>query len=189
MKSTVAVLALALFAVALPLAAAETSYKADPNHSSANFTATHIMISHVNGIIPIKSATVVVPDGSNIPTSATASFDPAGVDTRNSDRDSDLRSAHFFDVATYPKMEFTSTKITSTDATHFTMAGDLTMHGQTHPISLDSQFLGRVTDSRGRAHVAFTGKATIDRTQWGMTYGNPVAGNSIDIEIDVEAVK
>lgn len=186
-----ALMAVALAAtVATPLfAAAESTYHADPVHSSATFTATHLGISHVSGIIPIKTASVSVPDGSNIPVSAAASFDPSGVDTRNSDRDSDLRSPHFFDVATYPKMEFTSTKIAGTDATHFAMTGDLTMHGQTHPISLDAQYLGRMTDSRGRTHIAYSAKTTIDRTQWGMTYGNPFAGNSIDIDIEVEAIK
>ena len=31
-------------------------WAADPVHSSANFTVTHLGISHVNGIIPIKSS-------------------------------------------------------------------------------------------------------------------------------------
>jgi polyisoprenoid-binding protein YceI len=189
MKS--ALLSIAIIATfASPLyAAGESTYRADPPHSSATFTATHLGISHVSGIIPIKEASVSVPEGSNIPVSANASFDPSGVDTRNSDRDADLRSPHFFDVTTYPKMDFASTKITSTDGTHFTMTGDLTLHGQTHPVSLDSQYLGRVTDQKGRTHIAYSAKTTIDRTQWGMTYGNPFAGNSIDIDIEVEAIK
>ncbi len=171
--------------LALLLAA---TWTADPVHSSANFTVTHLGISHVNGIIPIKSSNIDVPEGSNIPTSADATFDPSGVDTRNSDRDSDLRSPHFFEVATYPAMTFKSTNISATDATHFTMTGDLTMHGQTHPVTLDAQYLGRVTTPNGQQRIAYEAKTTIDRTQWGMTYGNPFAGNSVDIELDIEAV-
>jgi polyisoprenoid-binding protein YceI len=170
-------------------AASESTYRADPPHSSATFTATHLGIAHVSGVIPIVVAMVTVPDGSNIPSSASASFDPSGIDTRNSDRDADLRSAHFFDVQTYPKMEFKSTKIAAADATHFTMTGDLTMHGQTHPVTLDGQFLGRMTDGRGRTHVAYSAKTTIDRTQWGMTYGQIVAGNAIDVDVEIEAIK
>lgn len=186
-----ALLAFALAgSVATPLfAAGEAAYHADPVHSSATFTATHLGISHVSGIIPITSATVSVPDGSNIPAAANASFDPSGVDTRNSDRDADLRSPHFFDATTYPKMAFTSTKISGSDATHFAMTGDLTMHGQTHPVTMDAQYLGRMTDQKGRTHIAYSAKTTIDRTQWGMTYGNPFAGNSIDIDVEIEAIK
>ena len=164
-------------------------WKADPPHSSATFTATHLGIAHVSGIIPMKDATISTGDSGAIPVEAKASFDPSGIDTRNGDRDADLRSAHFFEVATYPAMDFVSTKITATDAKHFTMTGNLTMHGQTHPITLDGTVLGSLTDSRGRQHVAYSAKTTIDRSQWGMTYGNPFAGNSIDIDIEVEAIK
>ncbi len=163
------------------------TFVADPVHSSANFTAVHFGISHVTGIIPIKSSSVEVNEGSNIPTSAKATLDPVGVDTRNDRRDSDLKSPHFFDVATYPAMSFTSTRIAATDATHFAMIGDLTMHGQTHPVTLQCEYLGRMVDRRKSTHIAFTAKTTIDRTLWGMTYGNPVASNSIDLELDIEA--
>jgi polyisoprenoid-binding protein YceI len=178
-----------LVACTIPaLSAGSTTWKADPVHSSANFTATHLAISHVKGIIPIKSASLVVPDGSNIPTSATASLDPSGIDTQNSHRDSDLTSAHFFDVADYPKMEFASTSVTAIDATHFTMVGNLTMHGQTHPVTLTGQYLARAPGMRqGETRIAYTATATIDRTQWGMTYFVPVASSAIDLEIDIEA--
>jgi polyisoprenoid-binding protein YceI len=188
MLKTLTALAWLVLAAAPAAAAGPGVWNADPVHSSAGFTVTHLGISHVQGVIPIESATIVIPDGSNIPQSAQASFDPAGIDTRNSNRDADLRSAHFFDAATYPKMEFTSTKIAASDAVHFTMTGDLTMHGQAHPIVLDGQYLGRTTTPRGQERAAFTAKTTIDRTQWGMTYGGLVAGNTIDIEIDIEAV-
>lgn len=164
------------------------TWNADPVHSSATFTATHLGISHVTGVIPIRSVALEIPDGSNIPASASAVFDPSGVDTRNGDRDADLRSAHFFDVSTYPDMRFVSTKIAAADATHFTMTGNLTMHGQAHPVTLTGHYLGRMTDPRGRAHIAYEATTTIDRSQWGMTWGNPFAGNSIDISIDVEAI-
>jgi polyisoprenoid-binding protein YceI len=174
----------------LVLLATLVTWAADPVHSSANFTATHLMISHVNGIIPIVNATIVVPDGSNIPSAARATLDPSGVDTRNSHRDDDLRSAHFFDVATYPKMEFVGTKIVPSDATHFTATGDFTMHGQTRPLTLDCEYLGRGNGMRpGEQRIAYTCKTTVDRTQWGMNLFYPVVSNSIDLEIDVEAIK
>lgn len=171
------------------LFAALLTWMADPVHSSATFTITHLGISHVTGTIAIKSATVVIPDGSNIPVSATATLDPGTIDTHNDMRNGDLKSPHFFDVATYPAMTFASTKITAIDATHFTMVGDLTMHGQTHPVTLTGEYIGRMTDSRGREHVGYDAKGTVDRTQWGMTYGPIVAGNDADLEIDVEAIR
>ena len=81
--------ALALSAAAL---AADTTWRVDPVHSSASFTAVHLGISRVTGTIPIKSASLTIPDGSNVPTSVQAVLDPAGIDTHTQMRDDDLRS-------------------------------------------------------------------------------------------------
>ena len=128
-----AIAALALTANAL---AADSTWKADPVHSSATFTAIHLGISKVVGTIPIKSATLTIPNGSNVPASVQAFLDPSGLDTHVQMRDDDLRSNHFFDVAQFPVMSFTSTSITATDDKHITINGNLTMHGVTKPVTL-----------------------------------------------------
>jgi len=168
-------------------AAGTTTWNADPVHSSAQFTATHLLISHVSGTIPIKKAAIVIPDGANVPMSVSASLDPGGIDTRVADRDSDLKSAHFFDVTTYPEMSFQSTKITVIDDKSFTINGNLTMHGQTHPMTLKAQYLGRGPGFRSETRVAFTADGMVDRTQWGMTNFVPVVSAAITIHLEVEA--
>jgi polyisoprenoid-binding protein YceI len=183
---TAAIAALALTANAL---AANSTWKVDPVHSSATFTAVHLGISHVTGTIPIKSASLVIPDGSNVPTAVQAVLDPSGIDTHNSTRDADLKSPHFFDAATDPTMNFASTSITATDDKHISITGNLTMHGITKPVTLNAAFLGRGPGMKGEPHVAYTATVTVDRTQWGMTYGFPVVSNSIDLQIDIEAAK
>lgn len=177
------------FSCAAALAATDAIWKADLNHSSAQFTAVHLAISHVTGNIPLKSATLTIAQGANIPSSVRAELDPGGIDTRVGMRDNDLRSAHFFDVSTYPKMSFESTKIVASDATHFAMTGNLTMHGITKPVTLSAQMIGRTTGPRGEEHIAYIASGTLDRTQWGMTYGSIVASNSIDINLEIEAIK
>src|SRR5260370_25106392 len=104
-------------------------------------------------------------------------------------RDNDLRSAHFFDVATYPTMSFVSTKIVGSDPKHFTIVGDLTMHGQTHPITLEAQYLGGGKTPFGRTFSAYSASASIDRSPWGMSFGPVVVGNSVDIALTVETDK
>ena len=42
---------------------------------------------------------------------------------------------------------------------------------------------------KGEPRIAYTADATIDRTQWGMTYGIPVVSKDIDLHIEVEAAK
>jgi polyisoprenoid-binding protein YceI len=187
MKRTASLsLALSLALAATAMAATET-WTVDPNHTTAQFTARHFGIVPVVGTIPVKKAVVKLPPGSQIPIEVSAELDPSNVDTHNGSRDNDLRSGHYFDVATYPNMTFQSTKITGTDPKHFTIVGDLTMHGQTHPVTLSAGVVGAGKTPRGRSVIAYAATGSIDRTQWGMSFGPIIVGNGIDISLNVEA--
>jgi polyisoprenoid-binding protein YceI len=189
MKRTATVLcSLALLSAAVPaIAAGPQTWTVDPVHSTAQFTAKHFGIVPVIGTIPIRSASVQLDAGAQIPVKVTAELDASKVDTHNNMRDGDLRSEHFFNVASTPDITFVSTKIAGTDPKHFTITGDLTMHGQTHPITLNAQVVAAGKTPRGRSLIAYSATASIDRTQWGMTYGPLIVGNGIDISINVEA--
>lgn len=168
-------------------AAAPETWTVDPVHSTAQFTARHFGIVPVIGTIPIVSASVALSAGSQIPVAVTAELDASKLDTHDDNRDRDLRSDHFFNVAVTPTIKFVSTKIVGTDPSSFTIAGDLTMHGETHPVTLNAKVVGSGTSPRGRRIVAYAATTTIDRTQWGMSYGPLIVGNSIDLSINVEA--
>jgi len=92
-----------------------------------------------------------------------------------------------FNAASTPDIRFVSTKIEGTDPKHFTITGDLTMHGETHPVALDAQVIASGKSPRGRSIIAYGATVTIDRTQWGITYGPLIVGNSVDISLNIEA--
>jgi polyisoprenoid-binding protein YceI len=147
----------------------------------------------VRGLIPVTAGTLVL-DGSNVPTSVTATLNAAGLDTKSADRDSDLRGAEWFETEKYPTMSFVSTRIEGTNPQAFTIAGNLTMHGVTKPVTLAAKFEGRMVDARGRAHVAYSATTTVDRRDfnlnWGKTApgGGLVAAYDVTISLSVEAV-
>ena len=87
-----------------------------------------------------------------IPLAVAAELDASKVDTHNDKRDGDLRSEHFFNVATWPTITFVSTKVEGTDPKHFTISGNLTMHGQTHPVVLNASVVG-AKSPRGRSII------------------------------------
>lgn len=179
-----------LLAMTVPaLADQGPKWNADPVHSNAQFTATHFGISHVTGTIGLTAATLIVPDGSDIPTSVSATLDPTKVDTRDANRDSDLRSDHFLDVKDFKTVTFQSTQITGT-ASDFTIVGNLTMRGVTKPVTLHGKFLGRAPGPKGRTLVAYTADGTLKRSDWGMTYANPMpVADNLDLHIEIEASK
>jgi polyisoprenoid-binding protein YceI len=182
----VAVVATTLLSSAAGVAA-EASWPVDPVHSTAQFTARHFGIVPVIGTIPIVKASVQLSGGSQIPTAVSAELDASKLDTHNDRRDADLRSEHFFNTSSTPTITFASTKIDGSDPNNFTIAGNLTMHGQTHPVVLNAKVVGSGKSPRGRPLIAYVATATIDRTQWGMTFGPMIVGNSVDLSINVEA--
>jgi polyisoprenoid-binding protein YceI len=188
MKTPLLMLSLLMVLGARPVLGAQPeTWTVDPVHSTAQFTARHFGIVPVIGTIPIEKASVQLDAGSQIPIAVSAELDASKLDTHNDMRDGDLRSAHYFNVASTPDIRFVSTKIDGTDPAHFTIAGTLTMHGKTHPVVLNAQVIGSGKSPRGRSIIAYGASVTIDRTQWGMTYGPLVVGNSVDISLNIEA--
>jgi polyisoprenoid-binding protein YceI len=188
MKTLTFACLLAAALVAVPAFGAQTeTWTVDPVHSTAQFTARHFGIVPVIGTIPISSASVTLNPGTQIPIAVVAELDVSKLDTHNDKRDGDLRSDHFFNVASTPDMRFVSTKIEGTDPKHFTVTGDFTMHGQTHPVVLNAQVVASGKSPRGRSIIAYAATATVDRTQWGMSYGTVVVGNNVDLSLNVEA--
>jgi len=168
-------------------AASLETWTVDPVHSTAQFTARHFGIVPVIGTMPILSASVQLYPGSQIPVAVSAQLDATKVDTHDDRRDNDLRSPHYFDTATAPTIKFISTKVDGTDPNHFTITGNLTMHGQTHSVVLNASVAGSGKSPRGRSIIAYAATATVDRTEWGMTYGPLIVGNNVDLSINAEA--
>jgi polyisoprenoid-binding protein YceI len=190
MKTT-SLVALALaFAVPGPALAQDIQGRLDPDHSSASFSVKHFTITKVNGTIAIKDATIVLGKDHAIETVG-ATLDLATIDTHQSQRDNDLHSARWFDVATYPVMTFKSTSIAAGPNGTTNVTGDLTFHGITKPVTLATTFTGTVKDMKGRTHDGFTATATVDRTAWNLGSGFPpaIVGNDVTIDLQLDVIE
>jgi polyisoprenoid-binding protein YceI len=94
-----------------------------------------------------------------------------------------LLNADFFEANTYPKATFKTTSIEAQaegENTH-SVTGDLTMHGVTKSIS----FPAKVSVSGGKAGLE--SKFTIDRREFGITYGQGMVNNDVEITVRVNA--
>ncbi len=171
-----------------PLAfAPDSTWTADPVHSSAEFDVVHLGITHVKGTIPITTVQAQVAGGQTVPSSISATLDVGGVSTNNVKRDADLKSEHFFDAAKYPTITFASTKVSPMGAdSTFTIEGTLTLHGVTKPVTLSAHFDGRA-NAMGAPRVAYRATTTLDRRDYGMTYGTMFAGTNVVISLSIEA--
>jgi polyisoprenoid-binding protein YceI len=168
----------------------------DPNHTSAQFAVRHMMVSTVRGKLGKVSGTVKY-DGNDPNTlQVDAAIDLQGIDTGVENRDNDLRSANFFDVAQYPTINFKSKRVIPGAASgSVKLVGDLTMHGKTREVTLDVEPPSPPVKMGNRLRSGTSASAKINRRDFGLLYnklletGGAVVGDEVSITIDVEATK
>jgi polyisoprenoid-binding protein YceI len=182
--------AVTVLALAAPALAAD--FTLDPNHTQAQFTVVHLGFSHVSGQIPIVTGTLSV-GANDVPTAISATLSAKDINSNSADRDRDLRGTDWLDIDKYPTMTFVATQISGT-AQSFTVAGNLTMHGVTKPVTLTAKEEGKAPDARGRMHIAYTATGTIDRRDWGLNWGHTtpggslIAANDVTLSLSIEAI-
>jgi polyisoprenoid-binding protein YceI len=93
-----------------------------------------------------------------------------------------LKSPDFFGVKSNPKSTFVSTKIVK-DGADYKVTGDFTMLGKKESITFPAKI--SVTDNS----VTLISSFSIDRTKWGMTYGQGKVDNMVKLSVSVKAKK
>jgi polyisoprenoid-binding protein YceI len=177
-----------------PLLAFSEQYSIDPNHSSAQFTVRHLMVSNVKGAFSKVTGTINFDSNNLAASNVDATIDVSTVDTRQPQRDADLRSANFFDVEKHPTMTFKSKQFFR-EGSALKVKGDLTMHGVTKEVVLDVDGPSpEVKDPWGNTRVGASASTKINRHDWGLNYNKmaeavAVVGDDITINIDLEATK
>jgi polyisoprenoid-binding protein YceI len=170
------------------------TYKIDPRHSFAYFSAWHHMVGRVRGRFDKVSGTITVaPDPANC--SVDVTIDVATINTQVTQRDDDLRSDAYFDVKKFLTMTYQGRGIHRVGPDLWRMDGSLTMHGVTKVVPLTFKYSGVFSDPEPNqpARVAFHGTAATKRAEFGMGArdNKSEVGDStvpdVDIEIDVEA--
>ncbi|PZU29227.1 MAG: polyisoprenoid-binding protein [Microbacterium sp.] len=162
----------------------------DPAHSEVTFSLRHMMISKVRGEFGLKSATIEAP-ANPLEAKVTASVDAASISTGDQNRDNHLRSADFFDVETYPTIDFVSTGVRY-EGGDFLVDGDLTMHGVTKPVTFELEFGGFGTDPYGNYKAGATAKTVVNREDFGLTWnaalesGGVLVGKDVTIMLDLQ---
>ncbi len=170
-------------------AAEVETYTIDPTHSSIKFSIRHF-VAKTTGNFGKFEGTLKIDREDLTKSSAQATIQVPSIDTDNKKRDAHLQEDDYFNAAKHPLMTFTSTKWEATDdADEFKVTGDLSFNGVTKPVTLDVELLGFGEGMRGAYLSGWEASATIDRTQWGVSAGQPAVGNEVDITINIEAFR
>lgn len=169
------------------------TWQIDPAHTSIGFTVRHLAVSKVRGRFDAFEGAIDVGDSPG-DSSVRVTIDATSLDTGVADRDRHLKSGDFLDVENHPDIVFTSTAVRES-GDRYEVDGDLTIRGETRPVTLDMAYGGVVTDPWGNDKAIFSAELEIDRTDWGLTWnqtletGGLLVGKQVTIQIEAQAQK
>jgi polyisoprenoid-binding protein YceI len=194
LKMQIQRIALLTASLSLVLAAAEpATWQIDPNHSAAQFSVRHMMISTVRGQFQKMTGTAQFDPAAPAKSSVDITIDATSVDTRQEMRDKDLKSPNFFDVEKYPTLTFKSKRVVTSSPGKLKLIGDLTIHGVTKEVTFDVEGpTAPIKDQRGTLHAGASATTTINRKDFGLLYnraletGGVMVGDEVNLIIDVE---
>jgi len=172
---------------------AQSVWKQDPNHSKLGFTVTHLTVADVTGYFTKFDVSVTSSQADFSDAVIELTADVNSINTGIEARDNHLKSADFFDAATYPTMTFKSTSIEKNGDKQFKLKGNLTMHGVTKEITVDLIHRGTIQNPMANnADVAgLQILGTIKRSDFmiGSTFPDFAISDEVRIKADGEFSK
>ncbi|MBV6633343.1 MAG: YceI family protein [Alphaproteobacteria bacterium] len=186
-----------LKANAEPITVPSGTYVLDPTHASIIWKVSHLGLSDYTARFNRFDATVDFNVEDPAASSVQVSIDPTSVDTdypnaETKDFNAKLAyQADFFDADQFPAITFTSTGIEVTGDRTAIIRGNLEFLGVSKEIALDTTMNGFLENHpfANIPAIGFSGTTTIDRTEWGMGWGQGAVGNEVEILIEAEFFK
>ena len=169
-------------------------YVIDPLHSDVEFKIKHLMISSVRGRFNSFQATMNSHKEDFSDADIECWIDVDSIYTGITDRDNHLRSPDFFDAESHPKIHFKSKAIVIEDG-EYSILGDFTIKGETHPITLIGSYNGCDVDHYGQMKYGFELTGKIKRSDWSLDFNiaggrnTLMIGDEVRLDISIQMVK
>lgn len=175
---------------------ATTKWILDPAHSEIQFKVKHLMITTVTGSFKEFSAEVEAQGEDFSKGKIFFQTFTRSVDTNDSQRDTHLKSADFFDVEKYPVMKFQSSGFEKGEGdSNFRLSGNLTIKDITRPVKLNVEFGGVAKDPWGNVKAGFSLDGKVNRKDWNLNWnaalesGGFLVSDDVRISCEVQLVK
>ncbi len=174
-----------------PADAPSGAYTLDGRHASVTWRLRHMGLGifaarfdTISGSLNFDAAN---PANSSIDVTIAANSVSTGVLNREGQRAFDAEIANgVLGAEANPNIRFVSRSIQITGPTTGIIAGDLTLRGQTHPVTLEAYFEGgRFVTFAGKHVIAFTARTMIERSQWGANFGNPIVDGTTTDQVEI----
>ena len=168
-------------------------YELDPSHTAIYFTIEHVGYAKTLGIFTGVQGTFDYDTETQELGEVSVTIDAASVDSFHEGRNEHVRESDFLDVSNHSEITFMANGGTANSDTEGTVEGELTILGETRPVTLN--VLLNKADTYPFGHERFvlglSMDASIQRSDLGMSYGveNGLVGDTVDIRIETEAMQ
>jgi polyisoprenoid-binding protein YceI len=168
------------------------TWKLDPVHSSAGFAIKHMVVSTFRGRFEAFDATLdVSADGA---AELAGTVDPRSIVVKDENLAAHLQAPDFFDTERYPELRFESSSI-RIEGDDAVLEGELTIKGDTNPITARGAYLGSHEDMYGNTRMGLSLETVIDRTRYGLNWNAPLPkggfalANEVTLIVDLELIR
>ena len=178
--------------VAIILASAPAAYAADytidPTHSHIMFMIDHLGFAKIVGLFSTFSGTLSF-DPNNVPASKlNVTIKTESLQTQFGPRDKDLKGADWFNTTEFPEMTYVGSQFVKKDEHTGTVAGKLTLHGVTKPVTLDVTVNKVGQNPLDKINSAgFSARGTLKRSDFGIKAFLGAIGDEVELIIEIEA--
>lgn len=189
MKSLIALVSAAAALSTGTVLAQPATYAIDPTHTFVTFEVSHFGTSINRGRFDKKSGSVTF-DKVNKSGKVDLTLETASISTGTAGFDRHLQSKDFFNSAEHPSARFVADKFVFAGDKVVEVEGQLTLLGKTNPVVLKAQRFNCYDNPMLKREVCGGDfETTIQRSQYGMSYGIPGIPDAVKLVIQVEAVK
>ncbi len=167
-------------------AAPAGSYALDPAHTSVTLKVSHMGLSaytlRLGGVRGGFSFDPSHPETSKLQ----VEIDAGAVATGDAAFDRQI-AQEVLEAAKYPTIRFVSTAVKPGPEGRGQVVGDLTLHGQTHPVTLDVVFNGfGAAPPEREVRMGFSADTTVRRSDFGASKYAPMVGDEVSVAIEAE---
>jgi len=155
----------------------------DAVHSAVGFEVAYLGGTFKGSFREIDATLVVGDDAVSLEGRAKV----ASVDVKDENLAGHLQGPDFFDAERHPEISFTARDI-SLDGETVRVEGDLTIKGVTHAADVIGTVTAPLTDAYGRERIGLKLDTRVDRTDFGVSWNNPLPNGEPSLANDVTVV-
>ncbi|MCB0281921.1 MAG: polyisoprenoid-binding protein [Calditrichae bacterium] len=162
-----------------------SNWTIDKSHSKVGFEVDHMIITTVDGNFGDYDVKLTFDPNDLSTFSVEAVVKISSVNTENEKRDEHLRSADFFDAASFPEMVFKSNQLVK-NGDSYIAKGTLTIRGVTKEVNLPFSIKGPVKDPWGNTRIGVDAGAEINRQDFGVKWSKSMDGGGLVVSDEVQ---